>query len=275
MIKMLNWLAATTQTENLCLGGGSFMNTLLNGKISQATPFKNVFIPFAPDDAGNALGAPMYVNKKATPLLKPYLTDSFTNDDIAACLDKYKLGFKQVPDDTLLATLADRLAAQKVIGWMQGAMEFGQRALGNRSILASPQHAAMKDRVNAAVKYREHFRPFAPAILHEHGDRFFHNYVATPYMERVLPFRRDIAGQVAAVVHADGTGRVQSVTPESNGKYYALINAFAGKTGIPMLLNTSFNRAGEPIVYTPDDALRTFYTSGIDILVMGNTVIEK
>lgn len=275
VLKMLRWLAAETNTDNLCLGGGSFMNTLLNGKVSRETPFKNVFIPFSPDDAGNAIGAPMYLNKQATPFLMPYLSENITEETIAESLRKYNIKFSSYPESDLLQFIAARLAEQKIVGWFQGAMEFGQRALGNRSIVASPQHPSMKDTLNKAVKYREHFRPFAPAVLHGQGDRFFQDYVYSPYMERVQNFLPHSAGQVAAVVHADGTGRTQSVTEHSNAKFYNLIEAFEKISGIPILLNTSFNRAGEPIVCTPDDGLRTFFTSGIDILVMGNTVIEK
>lgn len=209
------------------------------------------------------------------PYQMPYFGYKFTNKDIEKTLHKVKLKAEFKNDETLYQYVATKLSQNKIIGWFQGSMEFGQRALGNRSIIASPANGNMKDIINNAVKYRENFRPFAPSIIDEKGKDFFQNYYLTPYMERVLDFKQDVKNIVPAVVHKDGTGRLQSVTVSSNEKYYNMINSFYNNSGIPLVLNTSFNKAGEPIVYSPEDAIKTFFTCGIDILILGNYIIEK
>jgi carbamoyltransferase len=183
-------------------------------------------------------------------------------------------GFSELPGK-VHEKAARLLAEGKIIGWVQGRAEFGPRALGNRSILADPRHADMKERINAAVKFREEFRPFAPSILHEHGDEYFLDYRESPYMERTLVFRGEVRERVPAVVHVDGTGRLQTVKREWNERFYELISAFHRITGVPLVLNTSFNIMGKPIIHSVEDAVATFYTTGLDALVIGDCLIEK
>jgi carbamoyltransferase len=170
---------------------------------------------------------------------------------------------------------ASLLADNRVIGWVQGRAEFGPRALGNRSILANPGSPEIKDRINSTVKFREEFRPFAPAILHEFGSDYFHDYHASPYMERTLRFRDKAASQVPGVVHADGTGRVQTVQQQWNPRFHALVSEFHRLTDIPLVLNTSFNVMGKPIAHSVEDALAVFFTSGLDALFIEDVLIEK
>ena len=190
-------------------------------------------------------------------------------------LSKSKISFTQLenPSHAAARLIADGL----LVGWFQGAMEFGQRALGNRSILADPRRNEMKDLVNGAVKYRESFRPFAPAILAERVHDYFHaeQSAIVRFMERVYQFREDVRDKVPAVVHVDGSGRLQSVERELNPRFYDLIKEFDRLTGVPIVLNTSFNLNGEPIVCTPFDAIRTFFSCGLDALVIGDYLIRK
>ncbi|WP_156957502.1 carbamoyltransferase family protein [Hippea jasoniae] len=276
VIEILIWLHKQEPfIDNLCYGGGTAMNCLLNGKIDKLTPYSNIYVSFAPDDAGNAIGAVLYNKSLKLPNLSPYLGKQYDNKYIESILKQYKIRYRYLEDNKLYNAIADYLVDGKVIGWFQGKMEFGQRALGNRSILANPSIKDMKEKINSAVKFREKFRPFAPAIIDEFGDEYFEDYVYTPFMEKILKFKESAAEKVPAVVHNDKTGRVQSVTKNNNERFYNLIEHFYKKTGIPLLLNTSFNLAGEPIVQSPKDAIRTFFTSGLDVLVLGNHVVGK
>ena len=177
--------------------------------------------------------------------------------------------------DTICQETAQLIAAGKIVAWVQGRAEFGSRALGNRSILADPRDLAMKDRINAVVKYREGFRPFAPSILAEDAADYFHNYQETPYMERTLVFKEDKKSEVPAVVHQDNTGRLQTVRKDWNPRYHSLISEFKKLTGTPIVLNTSLNIMGKPIVHTLEDALGVFLTSGLDVLVINSYLIKK
>ena len=190
-------------------------------------------------------------------------------------MDKFKLKCRHIKD--IEAVAAKLLVENKIIAWFQGAMEFGQRALGNRSILADPRDPSMKDRINDAVKYRESFRPFAPSILKEDAREYFdiEEGVEVPFMEKVYYIKKHKRSVIPAVCHIDGTGRLQTVSKETNPKYYKLIQEFKKLTGVPVVLNTSFNLKGEPIVLSVKDAIRTFYTSGLDALIAGNYLIEK
>jgi carbamoyltransferase len=170
---------------------------------------------------------------------------------------------------------AELLAKGRIVGWVQGRAEFGPRALGNRSILADPRSLDVRYRLNATVKFREEFRPFAPAILHEHGDRYFERYQESPYMERTLAFRREVIGTVPAVVHVDGTGRLQTVKREWNPRFHALVSAFHEITGVPLVLNTSYNVMGKPIAHSVEDVLAVFHTSGLDAVFIGDVCLEK
>jgi carbamoyltransferase len=177
--------------------------------------------------------------------------------------------------DGIVDATAKLLAAGKIIGWMQGRAEFGPRALGHRSILADPRDPEMKDRINARVKFREEYRPFAPSILHEHGAEYFEDYQMSPYMERTLVWRKEVRARVPAVVHEDGTGRLQSVTRELAPRFYDLIRAFQRLTDVPLVLNTSFNIMGKPIIHSVEDALGMFQTTGLDACIVDDVLIEK
>lgn len=270
----------TGKYEDLCLSGGCVMNCVANGKVLKRTKFKRVHIGFAPDDAGSSIGACFlfwhnYIgkSKERQVNISPYLSTEYSNEEIITYLNNYKIKYKELENPARIA--AQYISEGKIIGWVQGRMEFGQRALGNRSILGDPRVEEMKDLINKAVKYREPFRPFAPAILDEYGDEFFENYEFVPYMEKVLRFKENKKKLVPAVCHVDGTGRLQSVSKEMNPLFWQLINEFRELTGIPLVLNTSFNLNGEPIVHSVSDALRTFYSCGMDTLIIGKYLIEK
>lgn len=268
-------------SDNLILSGGCALNSSANGTILQNTPFKELFINSAPADDGNAIGAAyraFYADNpyvKSDGVLSPFLGSSIKSSTLAR-LRKY-CGFRSqdLDDEVLVSAVAGALADGKIVGWAQGKAEFGPRALGNRSILADPRSMGVKERINAEVKFREEFRPFAPSILHEYGDAYFENYQFSPYMERTLLFKDSVKAKVPGVVHVDGTGRLQSVTRKLNPRYYNLIKAFHDITRVPVVLNTSFNVMGKPIIHSVEDAVGVFQTSGLDLLVIDNTVFVK
>lgn len=279
MWDLLSFVHGAVGEDQLVAGGGCMMNSVCNGKITQRTPFKEVFISSCPDDSGISVGAALLAYNALAESPQSgihshnYWGPSY-EETILETLLKYKIDFVRLNDPS--NTAAVLLAEGMIIGWYQGRMEFGQRALGNRSILADPRRIESKELVNAAVKYRESFRPFAPAIL---ADRVTDFFVApagkVQFMERVYMFHEDVKHLVPAVVHADGTGRVQTVEREENPRFYDVIAAFDRITGIPLVLNTSFNLNGEPIVCTPTDAIRTFYSCGLDVLILGDYMLSK
>ncbi|CAM2010018.1 carbamoyltransferase family protein [Acanthopleuribacter pedis] len=282
MSRLINNFHGMTGGERLVLSGGCGLNSSYNGKIIEQTPFEEVFIPCAPGDDGNAVGA-AYLAYHADfptniPLPKrqsPYLGSRLSPRGLHNMRTFGRLPkIRQLPD-TLYEETAKLLAEGKLVGWARGRAEFGPRALGNRSILADPRAADMKDKINAKVKFREEYRPFAPSILHEFGPEYFENYQETPYMERTLRFKEEVRDRVPAVVHVNGTGRLQSVSASLNEPYYKLIKAFYAITGVPILLNTSFNVMGKPIIHSVEDALSVFFTSGLDALVLEDMLIEK
>ncbi|MCX7172322.1 MAG: carbamoyltransferase, partial [Proteobacteria bacterium] len=283
LAQAVNWLAQRSGVGALCLSGGVMMNSVFNGKIAASRRFDDVYLSYAPDDSGNSIGAALWaaadLGDPLPPQLpggaSPYLGPAYDDADILALLERYGLNARPLADVT--GETAALLDAGAVVGWFQGRMEFGPRALGNRSILADPRRAEMKDRINAAVKYREAFRPFAPAVPLEVAADWFEMPPGTtvPYMEKVflvLPHRR---AAIPAVVHADGSGRLQTVDSRANPLFHQLLTVFGERTGVPILLNTSFNLNGEPIVASPTDAIRTFFTSGLDALVMGGLLLRK
>jgi carbamoyltransferase len=276
---LLNQLHKRTKSKNLVVAGGCALNSAANGKILEKTGFQNVFIPPAPDDSGGCLGAAYYVwhqifGRERGPAMETNaLGPSHSEGEIQETLAKYKVRHRKM--NNVAVETARLLKDGKIIGWFQGRMEFGDRALGNRSILADPRDASMKDKVNETVKYREPFRPFAPSILIEHLDEYFKGAVATPFMEKVFPVLENKREQIPAVVHVDGSGRLQTVSRKHNPLYYELISEFKKLTGVPVVLNTSFNLKGEAVVCSPTDALRTFFSSGLDALVLGPFLIEK
>jgi carbamoyltransferase len=267
-------------SANLVLSGGCALNSSYNGKILERSPFDALHVPSAPADDGNAIGAAWLAYQEDPPdwrpapgCMTPYLGSTISTEPLermAAWEPRLRRVGEGIP-----AVAAEILAEGKLLGWVQGRAEFGPRALGNRSILADPRPADAKDLLNAKVKYREAFRPFAPSILAEHGPDWFEAYQDSPYMERTLRWREAVRSRVPAVVHEDGTGRLQSVTAERNPRYHALISAFHALTGVPVVLNTSFNVMGKPILHTAEDAILMFYTTGLDALVIDDWLLTK
>jgi carbamoyltransferase len=266
-----------TGSRNLCLAGGVALNSKANGLILSEGLVDRIFVqPAATDDGvaiGAALAAPVAAGLRCGEMTKAYLGSQSAPEEIEALLRTYKLSYERLDDPA--ETAAELLIQGKLIGWYQGREEFGPRALGNRSILADPRDVRNRDRVNNAVKFREDWRPFAPSVLEEAGASLFENYHTTPFMTLTFQVRPEKKDAIAAAVHVDGSARVQSVTRDQNERYYDLIRSFAAKTGVPAVLNTSFNLKGEPIVNSPFDAIRTFYTSGLDALILDRYLIAK
>jgi carbamoyltransferase len=266
-----------TGSRNLCLAGGVALNSKANGLILSERLVDRIFIqPAATDDGvaiGAALAAPVAAGFRCGEMTKAYLGSQSAPQEIEAALRTYKLSYERLDDSA--ETAAELLTKGKLIGWYQGREEFGPRALGNRSILADPRDVRNRDRVNNAVKFREDWRPFAPSVLEEAGASLFESYHTTPFMTLTFQVRPEKKEAIAAAVHVDGSARVQSVTRDQNERYYDLIKNFAVRTGVPAVLNTSFNLKGEPIVNSPFDAIRTFYTSGLDGLFLDRWLIQK
>lgn len=256
------------------------MNSVANGKITTQTPFKNVYVPAGAADNGTSFGAAFYVWNKL--LGKPrsfiqdhaYLGCESNDEECAAAIRHAKLPFTQHNQDELVDETTRLILEGKVVGWFQGRMEFGARALGNRSLIADPRRTDMRDIINLRIKFREKFRPFAPSILEEHVSEWFEIDEPTPYMEKVFPIRKEKRHEIPAVTHVDGSGRLQTVSKKTNPLYHALISRFFQKTGVPILLNTSLNE-NEPVVRTPSEAISCFLRTDMDALVLGNSVIDR
>jgi len=267
------------KSNNIVIAGGAAMNCVFNGLLENNNIYKNNFIPPWPDDLGVSIGAAYLENhnqgKKSKNECQVYLGPGYSNADIFSLLKKYNLTFFK--PDNISKYIAKRISKGNLIGWFQDRMEFTHRALGNRSILADPRKLEMQLKVNSAVKYRETFRPFAPAVLEEYASEIFiiSKKTKIPFMEKAVPVKNNWKRKIPAVVHVDGTARVQTVSKKSNSSFYNLINEFYKITNIPVLLNTSFNLNGEPIVMSPSDAIRTFHTCGLDTLVLQDYVILK
>ncbi len=279
ILHVIQHLRKTSGSRNLCLAGGVALNCVANGKLKAESGFDNIFVPPAPHDAGTSIGAAAYLHYYADglarpdPLLHAYLGQSFSIESVEAEILRCALPVRRLADPAQEA--ARRLALGEVIGWFQGATEFGPRALGNRSILADPRAPEMKDQVNRRIKEREGYRPFAPSVLEEAAEEYFPGLGASPYMLFIVPASEKARAEIPAVVHIDGTARPQVVSAKINPLYHRLISCFAETTGVPAVLNTSFNVAGEPIVNTPADAIRCFFGSGLDALIMGPFLVEK
>jgi carbamoyltransferase len=268
------------------MAGGCALNSKANGRILNETPFEDIFIQPAAGDSGGALGAALYVyhvllGRPRTFILNhAYYGKAYSDSDIKSYLDGQRISYDYyADDDRLLERVVDELLDQNVIGWFQGRFEWGPRALGNRSILADPRSEMMKDKVNIKIKFRESFRPFAPVVLKEYVDDFFAGRnIGRQYPSRfmlfVLPLRESRMDQIKAVNHF-GTARLQAISRECNPRYYGIAEKFGQATGVPVLLNTSFNLRGEPIVATPEDAYSTFNRSGLDVLVLNNFIVRK
>jgi carbamoyltransferase len=269
-----------THIPNLCLAGGVALNAVANGRILPETPFEELYIQPAAGDSGTAVGAAYFVwnqelgGSRGFVMDHAYTGPQFTDEEIRAAIDAAGIEAERLDDDELFSTVAERIAAGDVVGWFQGRMEFGPRALGHRSIVADPRSNSMKDVLNARIKHREPFRPFAPSILAERvGDWYDQDY-PSPFMVLVYKTAPDKRDRVPAVNHVDDTGRVQSVESRVAPRYHRLISEFEKVTGVPIVLNTSFNE-NEPIVMTPSDALETFRKTKMDVLALGNYVLTR
>ncbi|MDP8992243.1 MAG: carbamoyltransferase [Actinomycetota bacterium] len=278
-VRVARRLREETGLANLCLAGGVALNSVMNARMLKEAGFDHVFVQPAASDAGNALGAALWTwhqelgRPRQWSMEHAFWGIEHAEKDLASALSDRGLNFRQVGDPE--AEAARRLAEGKVVGWFQGRAEVGPRALGARSILADPRSVEMKDVVNARVKRREGFRPFAPSVLDERGPEYFDDYYTNPFMLLVLPIRKEKRDLIPAVTHVDGTGRLQSVTAGFNPAFHRLIREFDRLTGVPVVLNTSFNLRGEPIVHRPHEAVDDFLESEMDCLFLGPLLSEK
>jgi carbamoyltransferase len=272
-------LRQSSGSPNIALSGGLVLNSVMNSRILQEAGFEDIFIQPAAGDAGNSLGAALWVwhehfgQPREWRMTHPFLGEAWTERDYEDALRRAGLPFERVTDPAGAAAV--RLAEGDVVGWFQGRSEAGPRALGARSILADPRRAEMRDIVNARVKRREWFRPFAPSVLHERGPEFFEDYWPSPFMLLVLPIRDSKQSAIPACSHVDGTGRLQSVERDTNPAFYEVIERFDRLTGVPVVLNTSFNLRGEPMVHRPGEAVADFQRSEMDSLFLGPFVTAK
>ena len=287
-LHVLNALQQRTGLRRLCLAGGCAMNSVLNGKIRERTRFQEVYIQPAAGDNGTSLGAALYVWHQILAQPRRFTMDhgywgpEFTDGDIRQAVDHAGADIERAGcsvrafDDPvdLCRGAAQRVAAGEIVGWFQGRMEWGARALGNRSILADPRRVDMRETINSKIKFREKFRPFAPSILEEALDEYFIGAVADPFMVQVYPVRPEKRRVIPAVTHVDGSGRLQTVSQKTNPLYWQLLKAFEKETGVPVLLNTSFNE-NEPIVHRPAEALSCFLRTDMDALFLGPVLLER
>ena len=277
---LLEKLYKETGCGNLCMAGGVALNSVFNGKVLPNTDFNEIYIQPAASDAGTALGVCYYIYHqilgfpRTYNMSHAYTGPQFSNGDVESALNRHSLEYSTLDLPVLVKDTAKLIEKGNVIGWFQGRMEWGPRALGNRSIIADPRHSSTQDLLNSRIKNRESFRPFAPAVLEEHVGDYFDQSYPDPFMLKVygvLPDKRDI---IPAVTHVDGSGRLQTVKRDVSLPYYELINAFYERTGVPVVLNTSFNE-NEPIVCTPEEAIACFMRTKMDVLVIGNYMVKK
>ncbi len=279
-LQLVSWLHDQTAQDNLCMAGGVALNVVMNSRIRDRGPFKKIWVQPAAGDAGTALGAALWVDAQCRDFPKErlyrmdhaFLGPQYSDEEIEQFLKWSKLPYRRL--NNAAEEGADLLAKDKIIGWFQNRHEFGPRALGARSILASPMSADMQARLNE-IKDREDFRPVAPVVLEEEAANWFVKGDVSPFMLFVFDVKPDRAERIPAVRHVDGTARIQTINRTQNAAYYDLLKAFAGRTGVPVLVNTSFNTRGEPIVCTPRDAVECFWTSPLDALVIGSFLLEK
>jgi carbamoyltransferase len=270
-------------SKNLCLAGGCALNSSANGKIPENFKFNNIFIPYAPGDAGGAIGSAFYIGKKINPNAEisncknPFLGPSYKNHYIKNLTSKLsinKFSVEDVNEDELYKIVAQKISEGKIIGWFQGRAEFGARSLGNRSILADPRRPDIRDIINSKIKKREDFRPFAPSILSEYKDEWFETIYKNYYMESVIKLKNNKKNIIPAVTHIDGTCRLQSVYKDLNPRFYNLIKYFYQITNVPIVLNTSFNE-NEPMVCAPEEAINCFERTNMDYLIIENQIISR
>ena len=286
LLKMVNYVHKKTGLKNLCFGGGVALNVVANSHILKEGPFEQIHIPPSPGDAGSAIGSALYAyyslfkndriiekNLAKTVMNNVYVGPSYSNDEIMTFLEMNKIPYEKYERNDLLKKTAKLISEKNVVGWFQGRMEWGPRALGNRSILADPRNEKMRDVVNEKIKHRESFRPFAPSILEEYVSEYFDSDIKSPYMIFAANVKKPET--IPAVTHVDGTGRLQTVSKNTNSLYYDLINEFFKLTKVPVLLNTSMNVRGEPIVNTPEQAFEMILKTHMDCIVMGNYLINR
>ncbi|MDC0202150.1 carbamoyltransferase [Candidatus Nitrosopelagicus sp.] len=286
LLKMVNHVYKKSKMKNLCIGGGVALNGVANYRILKEGPFENVHIPPSPGDAGSAVGCAQYlyynyhnnnrvIQKNVSKVITEnvFVGPSYSNEQIQQFLDSKNVSYEKIEPEQLLIKTAKLISDGNIVGWYQGKMEWGPRALGCRSILADPRKAEMKDILNEKIKHRESFRPFAPSILEEHVSDYFDIDRISPYMLMVAPVKKP--NEIPAVTHVDGTGRLQTVNRDANPIYYDLIQEFQKITGVPVVINTSMNVMGEPIVNTPEQAYQMIIKTDMDYLVMGNYLVKK
>ena len=285
LIKIVNHVHEKTGMKNLCLGGGVALNGVANYRILKEGPFENLHIPPSPGDGGSAIGCAQYlyfshhnqkriIEESAKRIIENiYVGPSFSQDDVKQFLDHNNIKYETFDEVSLIKNCAKLISEGNIIGWYQGKMEWGPRALGNRSILADPRRKEMKDILNEKIKHRESFRPFAPSILEEYVSEYFDMDISSPYMNIVAPVKKP--DKIPAVTHVDGTGRIQTVSKNSNPLYYKLITEFHELTGVPVIINTSMNVRGEPIVNTPEQAYNMLTKTDMDYLFIKNFMVKK
>ncbi len=281
--RLVNRTIALRPTNNLCLGGGCAYNGTANGKITELTPFKGIWIPPAPSDAGSAIGSALYYwynelnNKKRVINTNPYLGPSYTNEEIKETLNKYEneVWYEYKNHSEIIPIISREITDGNVIGWFEGRMEFGSRALGNRSILANPRDPQMKARVNRVIKKREGFRPFAPIVKEEERLKYFDYKHLVPYMNQVVKVKEEHRKNLPAITHVDGSARIQTLNNRQHTRIYKLLNQLEIDNGYPIVLNTSFNLKDQTMVLDPETAIKTFLNCEMDTLVLHNYVVKK
>lgn len=279
VLEICRYLEKKSDAEYLVLAGGVSLNSVMNGRILRETRFKDLYVMPAAGDNGTSIGAAYYVhhevlgNKRRFSHSDPYVGTCYAKNDVRKILDECKLRY--VESGNICADAAKLLREGNIMGWFQGRMEIGPRALGNRSILADPTLAGMKDKINAEVKHREAYRPFAPSATVEAKDDYFDIAVEAPFMLKVCDVKPDKKTVLPAITHVDGSARLQTVRKETNARYHQLLTEFGKLSGVPVLLNTSFNIMGEPIVESPLHAIRCFFSTGLDVLVIDDFIIHK
>ena len=276
---MENYLGDTLKEcgGNLCFAGGVALNVKLNKRILEHPLVKRLFVQPASNDSGTALGAATYAASEMGEVIEPmthaYFGPEYGNSEIQDVLDRYKICYER--KDDIIDTASGLLAKGEIVAWFQGAMEYGPRALGNRSILANPSMKGISDEINARIKFREKWRPFCPSILEEYAQDILGTDHPSPYMTFSFTVSDKWSDKISEVVHVDGSARPQIVNEKNNPRFYSLIKSFHGKTGLPVVINTSLNRRGEPMVCSPEDAINMFYGSGLEYMVLGDFLVKK
>jgi carbamoyltransferase len=280
--RMATHLHKITGLDKICMAGGVALNCVANGKVIRETPMKQIFVQPAAGDAGGAIGVALYIyhtllknpRKNLDKKFNPFLGPGYTSEEVKKYLQENGIKYDHHEPKELSKKVATLINEQHVIGWFQGRMEFGPRALGNRSIIADARNPKNKDVVNLKIKFRESFRPFAPSVLAERSKDYFDLDIESPYMLLVAPVKEE-SRTIPSVTHVDHSARVQTIQPEDNPKFYDLIRAFDEETGCPLIINTSFNVRGEPVVMTPHDAYMCFMRTNMDYLVMDDFILDK